>query len=105
RVAATEQERYEVLARIDSGVNLLKECARCGRCYDRVQEKCDDDGTTLSHTIAIDRVIQDRYRLDRLLGRGGMGAVYAAIDMLLQRDVAIKFTTSDDTDGRRFARE
>ncbi|MGH9386923.1 MAG: protein kinase domain-containing protein [Vicinamibacterales bacterium] len=48
------------------------------------------------------------YRLEQLLGEGGMGAVYRAIDMKLNRAVAIKLLSNDLADSsarRRFQRE
>ncbi|MFJ4091441.1 protein kinase [Kitasatospora sp. NPDC089913] len=35
-------------------------------------------------------MINDRYRMDRCIGAGGMGAVWSAVDTRLQRDVAVK---------------
>ncbi|WP_205843734.1 serine/threonine-protein kinase [Nakamurella deserti] len=39
---------------------------------------------------AAGRMVADRYRLDRVLGKGSMGTVWAAYDEVLQRRVAIK---------------
>jgi formylglycine-generating enzyme required for sulfatase activity/predicted Ser/Thr protein kinase len=50
-----------------------------------------------------------RYRIVRVLGRGGMGTVYLAQDTLLGRPVALKVPTFTDDDGpealERFQRE
>jgi len=53
------------------------------------------------------RVLRGRYRLVQLLGRGGMGHVWMAEDMELERRVAIKMLASVDEPSarRRFVRE
>jgi eukaryotic-like serine/threonine-protein kinase len=54
-------------------------------------------------------VLDDRYRLDSLLGEGGMGAVYRATHLAMERKVAVKLLkphlTADPTSLERFARE
>jgi eukaryotic-like serine/threonine-protein kinase len=65
------------------------ECPECGTCYDPGSGQCPRDKTDLRVT-SLPRLLVRRYRLDRLRGRGGMGAVYEALDTALERRVAVK---------------
>ncbi len=59
--------------------------------------------------INIGDLIDERYRLITLLGEGGMGAVYEALDIITRRRVAIKFLKPEVAKDRenlaRFERE
>ncbi|HEV2690928.1 MAG TPA: PDZ domain-containing protein, partial [Bryobacteraceae bacterium] len=110
QVRKERQVQVEVLARVaNHDLNLVKECSVCGRCFDSSAEKCTQDDADLSFTLPVERTIDSRYRLDRRIGKGGMGAVYEAMDLRLNRAVAVKVMTGSlfgqTSAMRRFSRE
>ena len=110
QVARSQRVQREVLARFDDhGLNLLKECPLCGACFDSIENICSNDSSELVLTLAVERIIDAKYRLERLIGKGGMGAVYKALDIRLSREVAVKIMLGkffdQDLALRRFERE
>jgi tRNA A-37 threonylcarbamoyl transferase component Bud32 len=67
----------------------FEECPACGTCYDTGTTRCTKEGTALI-LVATPRMLAGRYRLEKRLGQGGMGKVYRATDMSLNREVAVK---------------
>ena len=61
------------------------------------------------HAALLGREVDGKYSITRLIGRGGMGAVYEAEHLGIGRRVALKFVdrewAKDDTVASRFARE
>ncbi len=56
--------------------------------------------------LAAGSLLQNRYRIETILGRGGFGAVYQAYDMRLDKRVALKETVPQDPRFlRQFERE
>jgi eukaryotic-like serine/threonine-protein kinase len=47
----------------------------------------------------VGKIVGEKYRIVRLIGRGGMGAVYAAEHILLKKVVALKMLHEGGTDG------
>jgi tRNA A-37 threonylcarbamoyl transferase component Bud32 len=113
-------EDQELLSGIGSALALLlerpvtttlggfEECPRCGLCYESGMGRCSNEGTQLTQ-MPFKRLLTSRYRLERRLGRGGMGTVYKATDTSLERAVAVKLIREDLVTSRdaaeRFRRE
>ncbi|MBL8177571.1 MAG: protein kinase [Bryobacterales bacterium] len=76
-------------------LNLMRECPRCGACYDSEVVLCPHDQEVPVLRLPIERVVDGKYVLERLIGRGGMGAVYEARDRRLNRRVALKVMLSE----------
>src|SRR6266850_5071052 len=62
---------------------------------------CAIDCKVHASILAPGAILQDRYRVIRQLGKGGMGAVYEALDQRLDAIVALKETFSVDERLRR----
>ena len=94
-------------------------CPTCGKQYPPDVQFCPDDQAALKAdaTIAgeilgdplIGRVLDDKYKLEERLGIGGMGTVYRARHLLIDRGVAVKVLNQrfveDDAARIRFQRE
>jgi len=68
----------------------MKECPVCGKCLEDSQVRCPYDGSSLNVSLAGPCLIDRKYLLVRCLGRGGMGAVYLAQHVELQKNFALK---------------
>lgn len=95
-------------------------CPTCGQDFADEVRVCPEDGALLQAdpTVAIARPVVDsfigrtldeKYRLDERLGTGGMGTVYRATHLLIDRPVAIKVLNpryvEDEAAQTRFRRE
>ena len=106
---ATPSRETDATRLVAAPVDPMMECPRCGRCDDSGVTTCPTDGSTMRPVPSVPRTVDNKYRLEQLLGRGGMGAVYRARDMRLDRFVALKVVRAellgDPEARRRFRRE
>jgi tRNA A-37 threonylcarbamoyl transferase component Bud32 len=93
---------------VTSALGGFEECPRCGLCYESGMGRCGNESAQLTR-MPFNRMLTSRYRLERRLGRGGMGTVYKATDTSLERAVAVKLIREDlvasSEAAERFRRE
>ncbi len=84
----------------------MKLCPVCDTTYPNHHTNCETDGATLiaSRELEPGTLIRNKYRIVRVLGRGGMGTVYLADHILLGRKRALKFISSELSDDPRLLR-
>ncbi|HYL56269.1 MAG TPA: serine/threonine-protein kinase, partial [Gemmatimonadales bacterium] len=97
----------------------------CFRCHTPIPENSrfclscgadvsGGDGPTSTSSVDVvrerlQRIVEGKYRIEKLLGKGGMGAVFLSHDLTLEREVAIKVlppdVAQDEQVVRRFQQE
>jgi serine/threonine-protein kinase len=86
---------------------LVKYCPRCHRHYDDPELRfCPDDGAAISDAPQVQHirarptretgvVLEGRYEVRGIIGKGGMARVYLADDVRTRRAVAVKILSRD----------
>ena len=89
----------------------MKKCPQCGVEYPDTTTLCPADGIALEKTddSLIGTTLAGKYRIDERLNEGGMGAVYRATHVLMEKTVAVKVLrpslAADEKIVARFSRE
>ena len=87
---------------------MAKVCPKCDATYATDVDFCEVDHERLiivkDDLLAEGQVIDERYRVLGILGKGGMGAVYRAYQLLMDREVALKILNTDTGDAAQVKR-
>jgi tRNA A-37 threonylcarbamoyl transferase component Bud32 len=78
----------------DADRHSFQECPRCGGCFSTTKDVCSEDRSALV-LVQMPQMLAKRYKLQRRIGRGGMGSVYSGTDEALERRIAIKVIRPD----------
>jgi len=71
-----------------------RHCSTCGLELQPFVDVCPQDGTRLNTPISEDRTLKSKYEFIGTIGSGGMGVIYKARQIILNKMVAIKMMHS-----------
>ncbi len=84
-------------------------CPHCQTCFDAGPDRCPLDDAALEPAFAGSLLIDGRYRVEKRLGKGGMGAVYRVLHIGLDKRFALKMIecgpVQSERTRERFRRE
>jgi serine/threonine protein kinase len=100
----TEAERFRIHQHLDECV-VCRELVDAVIANDDLPPPSDDDVPIGVRAFRTSTVLADRYRVERFIGRGGMGEVYEAFDGMLGTRVAIKTVLPTACDSPRAVRK
>jgi eukaryotic-like serine/threonine-protein kinase len=87
----------------------MRYCPVCKACYEDADERCYKDQVYLVEAFPGTRLVDSKYYIESLIGQGGMGTVYRATHVELERAVALKVVLPDYVSNgetlERFRRE
>jgi serine/threonine-protein kinase len=89
----------------------MKKCPKCGKTYEEANTLCPADGTALikAGDTLLGKTLADKYRIEERISEGGMGTVYRATHVLMEKTVAVKVLhpslAADEKIVARFTRE
>jgi len=71
-------------------------CPHCGERHDKTEDFCPStEREVLDHYKLLGNLLDEKYEIERVIGQGGMGVVYQARHLLIERKLAVKVLSSE----------